>query len=110
MNYAPVKKGASSSFDQISNISTIRLSMYIYSPTQFLCLLIRSLPFVVDNGLQELQLSNVARNDHRLHDMGLGTSWHEDGQLLCRRSCMKSADGRTQYRFAWIGNEGVRCG
>ena len=31
---------------------------------------------------------SIARNGHRLRDMGLGTSWHEDDQLPCRRSRM----------------------
>ena len=32
--------------------------------------------------------SLIARNSHRLRDMGLGTSRHEDDQLPCRRSRM----------------------
>ena len=33
-------------------------------------------------------LELIARNGHRLRDMGLGTSRHEDDQLSCRRSRM----------------------
>ena len=41
--------------------------------------------------------------------MGIGTSRHEDEQLPCRRSRMRSADDRA--RFAGMGDKlGVRFG
>ena len=43
---------------------------------------------------------NIARNGHRLHDMGLSTSRHEDDQLPCRRSRMIDICGRPQPRAA----------
>ena len=39
----------------------------------------------------------IARNGHRLCDMGVGTSRHVDDQLPCRRSRMRAPDDRTRF-------------
>ena len=50
----------------------------------------------------------IARNGHKLRNMGLGTFRHEEDQLLCHRSRMRfrSADDRAQF----AGTKGVRFG
>ena len=49
---------------------------------------------------QKMKPRYIARNGHRLHDMGLSTSRHEDDQLPCRRSRMIDICGRPRPRAA----------
>ena len=53
------------------------------------------------------RLTTIARNGHRLRDMGLGTSRHEDVQLPCRRSRMICGRPRAA---CWDRSERKTCG
>ena len=53
---------------------------------------------------------SIARNGHRLRDMGLGTSRHEDDQLPCRRSRMICGRPRAACWDRSIGKKDVRFG